>query len=420
MVMLRPLLVFALALPLATSSPCRPLDCNKPEVYSFASTVLELGVFDAFCTSYMHYDLPIATETITQSYTYDDVSYIYTTDGTVTYLEEAITSVSATETVTRTIGFYPDIKQRDLELAKRAPDPKSAPAETPDAVEKVTPETTPELAPSSTFETVSNPTVENEILIPPELKPDYNGGVLGFDRRDVGDACSCLAPQPPPTATETSYIGTTITVLYTETIPEFTTTSTSTFTAHDYTYVSIVYTKTYSSPTDCGDAAHPTFFVQMRDVNPDNSNQWNNNYLATRESIYRSDTIDPDAIVVAETSKQLAVLVTIEPGTGYLRTVNEGWYLNSDPYNNFQLMFFNSREVVDTRHYNYHVCSIVQTGSERELKCTVPENPWVLHVYQTCALYVQYYDTPMVAGESWSAESPTCYEKKFYIVDACN
>lgn len=169
---------------------------------------------------------------------------------------------------------------------------------------------------------------------------------------------------------------------------------------------------TYRKPTSCGTQAQPTFFVQMRDVDRTSTDQWDNTYLSVSDG-------DEWTWISGEVSKSRALLVTIEPGTNYVREVQNGRYLNIDFFNDFQLLYFNTKSYIDAREYHYVVCSIVKVGNERELKCNAPTAAWDIHIWQTCPEYVEYYDTPLVFGAEFSKTTPDCFEKKFYAIDAC-
>ncbi|KAF7547000.1 hypothetical protein G7Z17_g8017 [Cylindrodendrum hubeiense] len=384
MIQLHSLLVALIALPIVRSGPCQAItsasttttrDCDRTEVNNFVRDSIEsVGLFDQFCSWYLTFPNPVATTTVTSTWLSEEASFEFTTEGTITYLTHAYTS-GFSDTITRsfTVDVYPNIKKRNAD----SPD---LPEETPTTSTTWTTPTTPEITPGPTEEPF------DEIgWIKSKYAPDSNGSIRGVNTLDVTDACECWASRPPVTSTEVIWSVITTTIPITETIPEFTTTST------------------------------------MRDADPTRTDEWDANYLAIMESDWRgyTDVPNADAAVVPNPSKQRALLVTIEPGTGYLKSALDGRYMNTDYFNNFQLVYFSVKSAIDRRQYHYHVCNIVQSGADRELVCTVPQSAWKLDTYQTCPLYNEFYGIPMVAGQDHSAESPDCFEKKFYLVDAC-
>ncbi|KPM44475.1 hypothetical protein AK830_g2079 [Neonectria ditissima] len=412
MVLLQSLVLSLLAvhLPLVSASPLlaeRKINCANSKVKSLVKTAKAVAgkTISPFCSSYLHYKS--TTKTITETYTQQEAEWHFVTSGTDTYLEEATTKVSATTTMSFTEAVYADLKKRAAEATAvpaptQPPVPAMAPAQVTQAAEPDDDQDDQDI---------------HERAVPQKLKVGYGGSVLGFPASIVSEACSCLVSKPKP-ATETTYFVVTTLIPVTETVAETYTTSTSSYTWHDYSHVSIVRTKTLSKPTNCGTEAQPTFFIQMRDVSPVNKDKWNNNYISLVESIeWRG--VENDCGFLPTPYKNHAVLVTLEPGTGYLREVRGGRYLNTDYFSDFQEVFFNSKKWIDARTFLYIKCVIVKSGSDRELQCSVPNGFWKLAVWQTCPLYVEYYMNPIIFGAEWSAESPDCLEKKLYVVDAC-
>ncbi|KAH7123224.1 hypothetical protein B0J13DRAFT_628381 [Dactylonectria estremocensis] len=415
MTLLQSLLVAAaIALPFATSSPCHavsttpaatpinnpistptatPRDCDRPEITAFIRyCIYTVGVFDPFCSWYLSFPNPTATVSTTDTYVIEEASYIFTTEGTDTILTRVFATASELETWVRsfTVDVYPDLQKREAE-----------------ATPEVTPEVTP--TPESTLRDID--------IFETVFKPDENGSIFGFAPAVVTDACECFADRPPATQTDISYILTTTTIPFTETIASETVTSTSTDTIVSYMTISDIHTNTLSSnPTDCGTPASPTFFVQLRDADPERTDEWNDNYLAIMDGRWRGIEDSLDAGVVPNPSKRRALLLTIEPGTGYLKSAVDGRYLNTDYFNDLQLMYFTGKVSIDVRQFHYHVCSIVPRGDERELVCTVPQSAWKLDTYQTCPIYFEFYGLPIAAGAELS---PKCFQKRFWIVDAC-
>ncbi|CAM1507240.1 Fc.00g068810.m01.CDS01 [Cosmosporella sp. VM-42] len=390
MVQLRSLLVSVLALPLVTSSPIeeRAINCKDPKAKAFVSAARSLAgsLIDPFCTSFLHYKTK--TKTVTKSYTWEEGFAVEVTKGTITYITDATTTVPTTWFVTRTVDVFPNVKKR---------------------------EAAPEPAPAQVTRRAELP----RAALPQKLKADSKGSVLGFASSVVSDACSCLVKKPTTTTT-TAYEFKTTTITYTVTIPKKTAWTTTTWTRLDASIISIVKTRTYANPTTCGDAAHPTFFVQMRDADPTSKDQYHNNYLAMIYSDRHG--LPGEAQALPDALKKRAVLLTIEPGTNYLKTVPEGLYLNNDYFNSFALLYFTPKAEIDKRSYLYHICKIMPRGTEKELVCEVPQSPqasWNMKYFQTCPEYTEYYESPLVVGDEVSRTAPDCFQKRFYLVDAC-
>ncbi|KAF7541735.1 hypothetical protein G7Z17_g11904 [Cylindrodendrum hubeiense] len=407
MVSLRSLLLAVLALqPLALANPLveRKITCANPKVKSLIKTAKSVAgkQINTFCSSYLHYKSK--TKTIVETFTYTSVVDEFTTEGTVTYITFATTTVSGTVTVTRTIGLYEGLGKRDVAAGPTA------------AVDATA--TSAQITQAAEYDDAEDSTGDiQERALPKKLKPDSRGCVLGFSASIVSEACSCLVKKPT-LATTTSYfrIDETATATYTE--PSATAWTTSVYTAHDDLVLSKVSTVTIAKPTNCGTEAQPSFFVQIRDVDRSSTDQWDNNYLSLINSAnYRG--WEGDAVLMAEAPKGRAVLVTIEPGTGYLREVRKGRYLNVDYFNSFQLPFWNSKAWIDARAFQYVVCKIVPAGNEKELQCNVPQSAWDIHIWQTCPLYYEWFGTSVVFGDEFSKTTPDCFEKKLYLVNAC-
>ncbi|KAH7171443.1 hypothetical protein EDB81DRAFT_778481 [Dactylonectria macrodidyma] len=388
MVLLQSFLISLLALPLVSANPLfeRKLDCSKPkpQVKSFTKTAKSVAgtQISSFCSSYLKYKTK--TKTVVETYTYTDVVDEFTTDGTVTYLTYATTYESATETVSRTIAVYDGVKKRDAAATPTITlNPTAAPAQITDAPAYDDAEWE-EGEDEGEDEDEGDEQEELDLLgihgraIPKKkkLKADSRGCVLGFKPKIVREACRCLVKKPKPT-TETSYFAILKTTTVTYTIPSAVAWTTTTETLHSYSYISSISTVTYRKPTNCGTQAQPTFFVQMRDVNRTSTDQWDNTYIGVSDG-------NDWTYIVGEVSKSHAVLVTVEPGTNYLREVQNGRYLNTDSFNDFQLVHFNTKSYIEERGYHHIACSIAKVGNERELKCNAPTAVWGFHIWQTC------------------------------------
>ena len=91
-----------------------------------------------------------------------------------------------------------------------------------------------------------------------------------------------------------------------------------------------------------------------------------------------------------------------------------------DNYSNFQLFGLNTQEYITGRSYNKLDCVLAAPSAGVEyLDCQVLTSFWPLTVLQTCPLYDEYFDTPLVIGEEWSETSPDCFRKRIKLVRAC-
>ncbi|KAF5009730.1 hypothetical protein FDECE_4076 [Fusarium decemcellulare] len=352
----------------------RNLKCANPTVKAFASSARKFASkeVDGFCSSYLHYKTK--TTTITSSSTTWSYQLLTISGGTTTDVSTISASATGTETVTQTIGVFPDLRKREAAYGPPPPAPTR------------------------------------------HITADSHGKALGFSSGVVSDACSCLVTSPTP-VTKTRTKVATSTFVFTDREYATTTTTTTTSTHTDFSTTTRFSTVTYANPTNCGTPAQPTF-IQLRDVNASDTDAFNNDWLATSlMDGWRQAGLIEDAITPSKDKKR-AALLTLEPKTGYLRTVHGGRYLNNDYFAYLTTPSFMSKKDVDIRGFQYNACKVVQSGKVRELVCHAVGSAWDMRFYQTCQVYQDWYSRPFAIGNAWFPDIG-CSLKKLIIVDAC-
>ncbi|KAM5347232.1 hypothetical protein ACJ41O_010237 [Fusarium nematophilum] len=364
--------------------------CEKAKVKSFlaAAHPYPRKKVDDFCKTFLRRKSS-GKKTVTTTVTIDEEKTI-TLFKTKFYHSTVTTSTTSTTSVTRTIGVYPDLKKR--EAANGSPPAPTDP-----------------------------------------IKPDANGGVFGYSAKKASKACSCIVDSTSdvPTKTVTKYE--TRRVYVTEYRYKTATTTASlsidhleldanlmqsTSTDISYSTVSKVKTKTYDNPTYCGTPSKPTFIVQLRDSDPENGDAFNNNWLALTSSGNWVPDLKDHAAVTPSSSKKRAALLYLEPRTGYLRSADGGWSMNSDYYGDPRFVAFDRKKDIEDRDWLYHVCKIVESGGEKELVCYLSGAFWDETVYQTCQEYQDQYERPLVVGDALQTDV-VCSRKRFIVVDPC-
>jgi hypothetical protein len=170
-------------------------------------------------------------------------------------------------------------------------------------------------------------------------------------------------------------------------------------------------------PVTCADAA-PTFYAQLQDSDPASTDEFNNQYLTALTGA------DPnnDILTYVRTTPDIrkALIWTLDTSTGHLVDYPRKLFsLNVDEGNDFQLFSLNSAPYIEITGNLYVNCAVVPSGGVNYLECTQTTGPFPLTVLQTCPLYQEYFETPVVLGENYSPEFPTCFRKKIKMVPAC-
>ncbi|KAF4980524.1 hypothetical protein FZEAL_3459 [Fusarium zealandicum] len=351
----------------------RAVNCANPKVKAFVTSAGHFASKEVgrFCSSYLGYKPKITT--VTETITFNEVLATTLTSGTGTVVSTISISASATQTVTQTIGIFPGLEKREAAYA-----PPPAP------IKKIT--------------------------------ADYHGKALGFPSSVVSGACSCLVKPPAPT---TKTIARSTTETFWDTWYEYktTTTTTASFPVDAVSREPLLTPRTDHQHTHVLLKPLPSPHKDLRDANPSDKDAFSDSWLATTLGDWWNDGSDVAAITPSK-EKRRAVLVYLEAKTGFLRTVDGGWYLNNDPYNDLAILQFNSKKDIDPREYQYSVCKIVQSGRDRQLVCHVDKSAWDMRFYQTCPVYDEWFQRPFVVGSHVFSDIP-CSQKKLLVVDPC-
>lgn len=83
-------------------------------------------------------------------------------------------------------------------------------------------------------------------------------------------------------------------------------------------------------------------------------------------------------------------------------------------------IYFTPKDLIDTSGFLYHGCKIVQSGADSLLNGTVVDSAFGgLSTYQTCQIYQNWYDSPLVVCDAVYYDDIGCVGKNLYVVDAC-
>ena len=181
-------------------------------------------------------------------------------------------------------------------------------------------------------------------------------------------------------------------------------------------FVSKYVSSTYTVPATCADAK-PTFYAQLIDQDPGRTDQFNGQYLSGVTVLKEEE----DRVNYIPTTSDItkALLFTLEAGTGRLTEWPRGRYANVDGYFDFQLIGLNSAAYLQLRTGSRYLdCTLATAAGAEYIDCTVT-NFWFLQYLQTCPLYQEYFDTPVVLGEEYSTDAPECFKKRIKVVKAC-
>lgn len=159
----------------------------------------------------------------------------------------------------------------------------------------------------------------------------------------------------------------------------------------------------------------PTFYAQLQDVDPAKGDQFNGQYLTGVTFLKPEEETINYVRVTSDRTK--ALLFTLDSASGAVGDWPRGHLLNTGHLFDFTLISLNS--VVSKRGYYASQCSLTTVSGVEYLDCKETTGSWPLTVLQTCPLYQEYYDTPLVLGQEWSAEAPECFRKRIKVIRAC-